>query len=71
VHVLAHVAILRHRRDVVPVLGLGVNQTYLYPLCTATTPKVMSRTVGDLNPAMANCESSSNCDGCFLMLSTR
>ena len=36
------------------------SKPYLYPLCTATTPKVMSRTVGDLKPAMASCESSSN-----------
>ena len=46
-------------------------QTYLYPLCTATTPNVISLTVGDLKPAMASCDNNSSCDGCFRILSTK
>ena len=49
----------------------SIKETYLYPLCTATTPNVISLTVGDLKPAMASCDNNSSWDGCFLMLSTR
>ena len=61
-------------RETVSLAWMGVMseiETYLYPLCTATTPNVMSLTVGDLKPAIANCESSSSCDGCLRIDSTK
>ena len=61
---------LFHAIDATFRLGVTQSKLYLYPLCTATTPKVISLTVGDLNPAMASCDNNSSCDGCFLMDST-